>query len=51
MKCGICKKDITKTFLDKIEGTYVKDRKGKKHAVCPDCQEKYHSKDEILKKL
>ena len=38
MKCELCKKKIEETFLKKILGTYVKDSKGKKHAVCHECQ-------------
>ena len=37
MKCTICKKNVKETFLSKIKGTYVK-KKGKKRAVCSDCQ-------------
>jgi len=51
MKCEICKKRIEETFLKKILGTYVKDEKGKKHAVCFECQKKFPSKEELLKKL
>ena len=38
MKCDICGKTIATTFLEKIKGTFVKDAKGKRHAVCFDCQ-------------
>jgi len=38
MKCDICGKKIEKTFLGKIVGTYIKDKKGKKHIICPECQ-------------
>ncbi len=51
MKCKICKKAIKETFLKKVLGTYVKDKKGKKHMVCKQCQAKHGSKEEILKKL
>jgi len=51
MKCEICKKKIEETFLKKILGTYVKDEKGKKHAVCFECQKKFPSKEELLKQL
>jgi len=51
MKCEICKKKIDETFLKKILGTYVKDEKGKKHAVCFECQKKFPSKEELLKQL
>jgi hypothetical protein len=51
MKCEICKKTIAETFLKKIVGTYVKDIKGKKHTICFECQQKFKTKEEILKKL
>lgn len=51
MKCKICKKKIEETFLKKILGTYIKDEKGKKHPVCPECQKEYKTKEEILKKI
>lgn len=51
MKCEICGKGVAKTFLDKIMGTYVKDEKGKPHAVCFECQSKLKDKAEILEKL
>lgn len=41
MKCSLCKTKIETTFLDKILGTYVKDAKGKKHAVCIHCQREH----------
>ena len=50
-KCEICKKKIEETFLRKIIGAYVKDSKGKKHTICPECQKKLGKKEEILKKL
>jgi len=51
MKCGICKKKIDETFLKKIIGTVVKDKKGKKHHICSGCQKEIGSKEEILKKI
>lgn len=51
MKCEICKKKMAETFLGKPVGTYVKDKKGKKHTVCPECQKKLGSKEAILDKL
>lgn len=51
MKCEICKKNIEETFLKKLVGTYVKDAKGKKHAVCFECQKNLGSKESILEKL
>lgn len=51
MKCSICNKSIETTFLNKIFGTYVKDKNGKLHAVCFECQKKFDSKEEILKAI
>lgn len=51
MKCEICKKKIEEIFLGKIVGSYIKDEKGKRHAVCSECQKKFKSKEELLKKL
>jgi hypothetical protein len=38
MKCDSCGKKIETTFLNKLIGTYAKNAKGKKKAICPDCQ-------------
>jgi len=38
MKCSICKNEISTIFLGKILGTYIKDRTGKRRAVCKECQ-------------
>ena len=51
MKCSICNKTIDTTFLNKMLGTYVKDGKGRLHAVCFECQKKFKSKEEILKAI
>lgn len=51
MKCETCKKKIGEIFLKKILGTYIKDKKGKKHVICSDCQKKLGDKKNILKKL
>jgi hypothetical protein len=51
MRCNICKEELKTTFLDKILGTVVKDAKGKRHHICPECQRKLGSKEEIMKKL
>ena len=51
MKCDVCGKKIEETFLGKIIGSYVKDSKGKKHAICFECQKKLKTKEEILKNL
>ena len=41
---GVFKK-IDEHFLKKIMGTVVKDKKGKKHYVCAECQKKLKTKD------
>ena len=51
MKCEVCKKTIEITFLAKLVGGYVKDKDGKKHAVCAKCQNKFQKKEDILKQL
>jgi hypothetical protein len=51
MKCDICKKAIQETFLKKLVGTYVRDKKGKKHVVCFECQKKFNSKKSLLENL
>jgi hypothetical protein len=50
-KCEICGKKIDVTFLDKIIGTYIKDHKGKKHAICFECQKTIGNKLAILDRL
>lgn len=50
MDCTICNKKIEKTFLNKIIGSYVKNEKGKKKAVCPNCQ-RAKSIEEIKKEI
>ena len=49
MKCAACSRAIDTTFLGKILGTYVKDKNGKIHSICFECQKKFGSKEEILK--
>ena len=51
MKCSVCSKSIDTTFLNKIIGTHVKDKNGKLHAVCFECQKKFKSKEEMLKAI
>ena len=46
MKCAICGSKIEQTFMKKIIGTYV----GKK-PVCPECQKKFTTKEELEKNL
>ncbi|MBN2368710.1 hypothetical protein JXC34_06830 [Candidatus Woesearchaeota archaeon] len=50
-KCGVCGKKIDIIFLGKLLGTYIKDKKGKKHAVCFECQKKIPDKEDLLKKI
>jgi hypothetical protein len=51
MKCEICGRAVSTTFLKKILGAYVKDEKGKKHVLCFECQKKFLTKEEMLKNL
>ena len=51
MKCEICNRAIEETFLKKIIGSIVKDDKGKKHYICSECQKRFKTKEEILKRL
>ncbi|MEM4396089.1 MAG: hypothetical protein QXR30_00280 [Candidatus Woesearchaeota archaeon] len=44
MKCEICKKDIKKTYLDKIVGTVIY-KKGKMYYICNSCQRKIDKKE------
>ena len=37
-KCAACNAPIEVIFLEKISGTYLKDKNGKKRAVCSVCQ-------------
>jgi len=51
MKCDVCTKELAETFLKKIVGGYVKDKAGKLHPVCRECQKKLQSKEAILKDI
>ncbi|MEM4268224.1 MAG: hypothetical protein QXK37_05340 [Candidatus Woesearchaeota archaeon] len=51
MKCEICSVKINETFLKKIIGTVVKDKKGKKHYICSQCQKRLKTKENLLKEL
>jgi len=51
MKCEICRKTIGETFLKKPIGAYLKDKAGKLHIVCFECQKQFRAKQEILKKI
>ena len=50
MKCDLCGKKIEETFLKKLIGSYIKDKKKKRRAVCKFCQKKF-SVAEIRNKL
>ena len=49
MKCEVCKRNTSEKFLKKLIGAYVKDSRGKKYAVCSECQKL--GKEEILKRM
>jgi Zn-finger protein len=49
-KCALCTAPIETIFLEKINGTYLKDKKGKKRVVCSACQ-KGNSLEQIRAKL
>ncbi len=52
MKCEICNKNIETIFMEKILGTHIKDDKGKKHAICWECQGKFNNdKTRILENI
>ena len=40
-KCAICDAPLEVIFLEKINGTYLRDAKGKKKAVCSVCQKNH----------
>lgn len=48
VKCDICGEKIAVTFLDKIDGSYIK-KNGKMKAVCSNCQKKF--KDKITEQI
>ncbi len=52
VKCEVCRKKIQENFLKKLLGTYIKDEKGKRHAVCFECQKALgNDKKEMLKNM
>ena len=52
MKCEICKNKVEEIFLKKILGTYIKDKKGKQHIVCFECQSKFkNDKEKMLETI
>lgn len=50
MKCDICSKKIEETFLNKIVGTRIMVGR-KEKTVCPECQSKLKTKEEIIRNL
>jgi len=50
MKCSVCNKKIETTFLNKIVGMMIKINKKEKY-ICPECQKKLKTKEEIIKNL
>ncbi|MBI4439332.1 hypothetical protein HY640_05345 [Candidatus Woesearchaeota archaeon] len=50
MKCDICGKSVSRTFLDKIKGTYIRDARGR-HTVCFECQSKLKDRESIVQQL
>lgn len=40
MNCSICNKKLEETFLQKLVGTYIRNKSGKKKPVCNECQKK-----------
>ncbi|MBL7054372.1 hypothetical protein ISS05_01290 [Candidatus Woesearchaeota archaeon] len=50
MKCSICSKKIEQTFLNKVVGAIIK-IKGKNQYICPGCQKKLKTKEEIIKNI
>lgn len=51
MKCSICSNKIEEIFLNKILGTYIKDEKGKRYAICFECQKKIPKKEDLLREI
>jgi hypothetical protein len=49
-KCAVCGAPIDVIFLEKINGTYLRDKKGKKRVVCSACQSS-HPVDALRTKL
>ncbi len=51
MKCDICSKTIATGFLEKVKGTYIRDKNKKKRSICFECQKRLGSKENILREL
>ncbi|MEK6950745.1 MAG: hypothetical protein AABX13_03410 [Nanoarchaeota archaeon] len=51
-KCSLCGNKIAELFLEKLKGTIIKKPgSSKQYPICFDCQKKFLSKEEMLKKL
>ncbi|MBI2662375.1 hypothetical protein HYX11_02865 [Candidatus Woesearchaeota archaeon] len=51
-KCEICSNKLKELFLDKLKGTVVyKKGYSKQYYVCFDCQKKFWSKEEMMRKI
>jgi len=51
-KCEICGSKLKELFLEKLKGTVVyKKGYSKQYYVCFDCQKKFDTKQELLKKI
>lgn len=40
-KCALCEAKVDVVFLEKVQGTYVRDAKGRKRLVCSACQKRH----------
>jgi len=51
-KCSLCNNQIQELFLEKMKGTIIrKPGSGKQYFICFDCQKKFKTKEEVLKKI
>lgn len=49
VKCKVCSGKLAENFLGKLKGTVIKKAGSKKHYhVCPSCQKKHSSKEELM---
>lgn len=52
MKCEICGNKIERIFLNKYNGTTIRDDNGKLHWICSDCQRALNNdKKAIIERL
>jgi len=50
--CSICNNKIAELFLEKLKGTIIKKPGSSKHyLICFECQKKFPSKEELLKRI